>query len=178
MSISGGFDMSSRPRSIWSTLDAQRVSLRLWLLLVLKVCSSELSRSSSEWVSREVASDKVSSEKVSSDDEDDDSGEKKEGKSVEIFREGTTSPNSFADAIAPTGSDVVKTVGGEDERGHNDAERVGRRAFSVVSFSVLEEGLESRELRLADLIIFLSSDSVDLGTENAARLALSATFRG
>ena len=122
-----------------------------------------------------MATEKSSSAKDPSEDEDDDSGEKKEGKSVDNSREGITSPNSLADAIAPTGSEEANTFDGEDESGREDGALVGPRAYSIVSSSVTEERIPW-VLRLADLIIFLSNDSDDLGAGNAASVLFSAAL--
>ena len=121
----------------------------------------------------EVASEKVSSVKSSSEDEDDESGEKKDGRSAGMSRRGITRPSSFADAIAPTGSEVANEPDGEDESGRD------RDAFLMGSSLGAEVGSGSREeLRLAFLIIFLSNAVVDFGDGKAERVVFSAAPRG
>ena len=102
--------------------------MMLMLMLVLGVgLSSSSSGSPSDIVSKEAVSDKLPSE-----DEDEESVDKKEGRFGEKSREGMASPNSFADATAPTGSTAVNRVGGEEDGGRGGAERLGRRVVLAV----------------------------------------------
>ena len=152
MSMSGGLlSVSLRRRSRWGFLLLLRgrmgellLTLRLLLLeerltfLSASSSSSFASSSSSSpsdvGGSEEASSERVALEEEDEEDEEDESGENKDGRFNDGSSEGMTSPSSFADARAPTGSAAaaVKRAGGEEDRGRGGAERVGRRTFPSV----------------------------------------------
>ena len=155
---------------MWDILRGRMGSSLLFEEGIRDDSSSSLSSSSDEGVSREV-----SSEKIAYEDEDDESGEEKDGEISDKSREGMTSPSSFTDACAPTGSAAVNRAGGEEDSGRSRAERLGRRAFSAISPSAADSRVAAWVLGLAALIIFFRKSPVDFGTGNAGRTFGSIT---